>query len=172
MKGGENIKKLLLIIGGGLLLIIVLGLVGKDSSTDQASIQTPPEKQELVAEATTKPAFEYEILARVENKADENISILIKPGETNPEGIAEEVQKSCKKKCNVTLYDDKKAFDLDAEYTKMLSYNYTVEQRETWKKKNTVFLADHMVATVGYAFGPYKEYPLKDSYYKELKGEK
>ena len=88
-------KKLLLIIGGGLLLIIVLGLVGKDSSTDQASIQTPPEKQELVAEATTKPAFEYEILARVENKADENISILIKPGETNPEGIAEEVQKSC-----------------------------------------------------------------------------
>src|SRR3989344_5442136 len=101
-------KKLLLIIGGGFLFIVVLGLIGKGSSTDQTSTQTQPEKQEVVAEATTKPAFEYEILARVEGKTDENISVLIKPGESNPKGLAEEIQKTCKKQCNISLYDDRK----------------------------------------------------------------
>lgn len=160
-------KKLLLIIGGGFLLIVVLGLIGMSNSDSP----TQPEKQAVVVEATPKPAFEYETLARVEDKTGENISILIKPGEPNPKGLAEEVQKSCKKKCNITLFDDKKAFELDAEYTnKMMSYDVTVAERETWKKKNTVFLADHLVATVGYSFGAYSEYPLKDSYYRELKG--
>lgn len=163
-------KKALLIGGGIFLLLIVLGSIGKNSSKSESNTQ--PEQKQEVAQASPTPKLEYEIISRVEDKADENISVLIKAGETNPKGIAEEVQKSCKKKCNVTLYDDKKAFDLDAEYAKMLSYDYTVEQRENWKKKNTVFLADHMVATAGYSFGPYKEYPLKDSYYKELKGEK
>lgn len=161
-------KKLLLIIGGGLLLVVVLGLIGMSNSNSQ----TQPEKQEVVAEATpSKPAFEYETLARVEGKTDETISVLIKPGEQNPKGIAEEVQKSCKKKCNITLFDDKKAYELDSEYTnKMMTYEVTVAEREAWKKKNTVFLADHLVATVGYSFGDYSEYPLKDSYYRELKG--
>lgn len=165
-------KKLLLIVGGGFLLLVILGSIGKNSSSSLSSPESEV-KQESVAEASPTPKLEYEILARVEDKVDENISVLIKPGETNPKAIADEVQAGCKKKCNISLYDDKKAYDLDTEYTnKMLSYDVTVEEREAWKKKNTVFLADHLVATAGYSFGPYSEYPLKDSYYKELKGEK
>jgi hypothetical protein len=164
-------KKILLIVGGGFLLIVVLGQIGKSSSTPQDDNQ-PESKQVNIVSPTPIVTFEYEILSRVEGKSDENISVLIKPGETNPKGLAEEVQKSCKKQCNISLFDDKKAFELDAEYTNMLSYEFTVADREAWKKKNTVFLADHLVATFGYTFGPYSEYPLKDSYYKELKGEK
>ncbi len=164
-------KKALLIAGGGLLLLIGIATSSKNSSSPQPTTQ--PEQKQEVAQASPTPKLEYEILARVEDKVDENISVLIKAGETNPKGIAEEVQKSCKKKCNITLFDDKKAFELDAEYTnKMMSYDVTVAQREAWKKKNTVFLADHLVATVGYSFGDYSEYPMKDWYYKELKGEK
>lgn len=164
-------KKVLLIAGGGLLLLIGIATSSKNSSAPQTTIQ--PEQKQEVAQASPAPKLEYEILARVEDKADENISVLIKAGETNPKGIAEEVQKSCKKKCNITLFDDKKAYELDSEYTnKMMSYDVTVAQREAWKKKNTVFLADHLVATVGYSFGDYSEYPMKDWYYKELKGEK
>ncbi len=164
-------KKVLLIAGGGLLLLIGIATSSKNSLAPQPTSQ--PEQKQEVAQASPTPKLEYEILARVEDKVDENISVLIKAGETNPKGIAEEVQKSCKKKCNVTLFDDKKAFELDAEYTnKMMSYDVTVAQREAWKKKNTVFLADHLVATVGYSFGDYSEYPMKDWYYKELKGEK
>lgn len=164
-------KKALLIGGGIFLLLIVLGSIGKSGSESEPTTQ--PEQKQEVAQASPTPKLEYEIIARVEDKADENISVLIKVGETNPKGIAEEVQKSCKKKCNITLFDDKKAYDLDSEYTnKMMSYNVTVAQREAWKKKNTIFLADHLVATVGYSFGDYSEYPMKDWYYKELKGEK
>lgn len=164
-------KKVLLIIGGGLLLLIGIVTSSKNSSAPQPTSQ--PEQKQEVAQASPTPKLEYEILARVEDKTDENISVLIKTGETNPKGIAEEVQKSCKKKCNITLYDDKKAYELDSEYTnKMMSYDVTVAQREAWKKKNTVFLADHLVATVGYSFGDYSEYPMKDWYYKELKGVK
>lgn len=164
-------KKVLLIAGGGLLLLIGIATSSKNSSAPQPSSQ--PEQKQEVAQASPTPNLEYEILARVEDKTDENISVLIKVAETNPKGIADEVQKSCKKKCNVTLFDDKKAYELDSEYTnKMMSYDVTVAEREAWKKKNTVFLADHLVATVGYSFGDYSEYPMKDWYYKELKGEK
>lgn len=164
-------KKALLIGGGIFLLLIVLGSIGKNSSKSESNTQ-PEQKQEVV-QASPTPKLEYEIISKVEGKADENISVLIKVGETNPKGIAEEVQKSCKKQCNITLFDDKKAFELDAEYTnKMMTYDVTVTEREAWKKKNTVFLADHLVATVGYSFGEYSEYPMKDWYYKELKGEK
>lgn len=164
-------KKILLIIGGGFLLLIILRSIGKNNSSSQTAIQ-PEQKQEVVTESSPSPKLEYEVLDRVENNLDESISVLIQPGETNPKGIADEVQKSCTKKCNISLFDDKKAFDLDAEYTnKMLSYDVTVADREAWKKKNTVFLADHLVATLGDSFGPYTEYPLKDSYYRELRGE-
>lgn len=164
-------KKVLLIAGGGLLLLIGIATSSKNGSAPQPTSQ--PEQKQEVAQASPTPKLEYEILARVEDKTDENISVLIKAGETNPKGIAEEVQKSCKKKCNITLFDDKKAYELDSEYTnKIMSYDVTVDEREAWKKKNTVFLADHLVATAGYSFGDYSEYPMKDWYYKELKGEK
>lgn len=162
-------KKKLLIAGGALLLLIGISTASQNNQSAQTS-PTPEPKQVVVTKASPTPKLEYEIIARIEDKVDENISVLIKPTESNPRAIADEVQKSCKKKCNVTLYDDKKSFDLDAEYTnKMLSYDVTVAEREAWKKKNTVFMADHMVATVGYSFGEYKEYPLKDSYYESLK---
>lgn len=165
-------KKILLIIGGGVFLVMLLGSIGKNSSSQQAGNPTETKKVAVV-EATPTPKLQYEILSKIDNKAVENISVLIKSGEADPKGITVEVQKSCKKKCNISVYDDKKAYELDTEYTnKMLSYDVTVAEREAWKKKNTVFLADHLIATVGDSFGPYSEYPLKDSYYKELKGEK
>jgi hypothetical protein len=166
--------KKIAIIGGSILFVLILiGAATSSSDNQESNLSPEPAKQEVVEEASSTPKLEYEILDRVENKLDENISILIKPGETNPKAIADKIQKSCKKKCNISLFDDKKAFELDAEYTnKMLGYDVTVEEREAWKEKNTVFLADHLVATVGDSFGPYTEYPLKDSYYRELKGEK
>lgn len=160
-------KKVSLIIGAILLLLIAITTASQNKSTPQQNSQ-----QVETLESSPTPKLEYEIIARVDGKLDENISVLIKQGETNPRGIAEEVQESCKKKCNITLFDDKKAYELDSEYTnQMMTYEVSVAEREAWKKENTVFLAEHLVATVGYSFGEYSEYPMKDSYYRELKGE-
>lgn len=160
-------KKLLLIIGGAFLLIVVLGLIGISKSDSP----TQAEKQEVVVQVTPKPPFEYDILSRVEGKTDENISVLIKSGEPNPKGLAEEVQKTCKKQCNVSLYDDRKAFELNDQYDKMMGTTGTTpDDLQAWKKKNYIFVAEHLVGQMGYSFGPYDDYPFKDWYYKELKG--
>jgi len=101
-------KKVLLIAGGGLLSLLIAIATSSKSGTVPQTTSQPEQKQE-VTQASPAPKLEHEILARVEDKTDENISVLINVGENNPKSIADEVQKSCKKKCNITLYDDKKA---------------------------------------------------------------
>ena len=103
--------KKIAIIGGSILFVLMLIGAATSSSDNQENNQSPEQaKQEVTEEASSTPKLEYEILDRVENKFDENISILIKPGETNPKAIADEIQKSCEKKCNISLFADKKAF--------------------------------------------------------------
>lgn len=165
-------KKVLIIAGVVVLIIIAIGTSTQHSSNQQSNSKTE-QKQETIQAVSPTPKLEYEIIERIEDKTDENISVLIKSGETNPESIALEVKKSCKKSCNISLYDDKKAFELESQYSKLISSDAMTK----WKKENYVFVAEHLVATVGYGntenwgFGPYSEYPFKDWYYKELKGE-
>lgn len=146
-------KKFLKIIGIIFLVTIVLSLVfGGSKKSD------------------TTQKYKYEELARVENKNDESVSVLISSNETDPEGLAKEVQKTCKKQCNISLFDDKKAYELDAEYTKMTSnLDTNPNDVKKWKEDNYVFVGDHLVGQVGYSFGDYNDYPLRDWYYEELK---
>jgi len=168
-------KKAPFIVIGVVILLIAIGTAtGNQNNPKQQSNSETEQKQETTQTASPTPKLEYEIVDRIDNKSDENISILIKSGESNPEGIALEIKKSCKKNCNISLYDDKKAFELESQYSKLSSS----EAMTKWKKDNYVFVAEHFVATVGYGstenwgYGPYSEYPMKDWYYKELKGEK
>ena len=47
----------------------------------------------------------------------------------------------------------------------------TPQELQTWKTKNYVFVADHLVGSITFDEG-FSEYPLRDWYYKELKGNK
>ena len=161
------------IIGGSIL--VALFLIGAATSSSQKTpTEQPKEQQNEVAEVpspTPSPKYEYEELSRITDKVDENISVLIKPGEPDPQGLAAEVQKTCKKQCDISLYDDKKAFELNDQYDKMMGTSGTTpSDLQDWKKKNYVFVAEHLIGQVGYSFGPYDDYPFKDWYYKELKG--
>ncbi|NMC36273.1 hypothetical protein GYA49_04485 [Candidatus Beckwithbacteria bacterium] len=169
-----------IIVGFFVILVFFIILVSSSAKPYNPQDNTSQKQQEVVQETasvSTTPKYEYEILERIEDKMDENISVLIKPGEPNSEAIAEEVHKTCKKSCNISIYDDKKAFELDAQYTNMLgSYETEQEDLTKWKEDNYVFVGDHLVALVGYGdtenwgYGPYTSYPMKDWYYKELKG--
>jgi len=168
-------KKAPLIVIGVVVLLIAIGTAtGANNSSNQQSNSKTEQKQEPTQAVSSTPKLEYEIVDRIDNKTDENISVLIKSEETNPEGIALEIKNGCKKNCNISLYDDKRALDLESQYSKLSSS----EAMTKWKKDNYVFVAEHFVATVGYGntenwgYGPYSEYPMKDWYYKELKGEK
>lgn len=164
-------KKKYLIIGGIILFVLILIGAGGSSTKDEV----PAEKsanQEIAQQPSqaSAPKYKYEILSRVEDKVDENISVLIEAGETDSQGLAAEVQENCKKQCNISLYDDKKAFELNEQYDKMMGASDTQpSDLQEWKEKNYVFVAEHLVGTVGYSFGSYDDYPFKDWYYEELK---
>lgn len=161
-------KKFLIIV---FLVILVAAVInGVHSDLNKQSEDVAQENKTVISPT---PVLNYEIVEKIEDKNDENMSVLISPGETNVEAIALEVKKTCKKSCNISIFDDKEALKLDSEYSKLSSSEAMTE----WKKKNYVFVAEHLVAMVGYGdsenwgFGPYSEYPMKDWYYKELKGE-
>jgi len=119
------------------------------------------------------PRYEYKILNKAQNKLFDMISVLVNTDEANGEAIAIEVKKSCSKKCTVDIYDDQKAFDLQNEYTALLGQSGTQSSDLTnWKKKNTVYLADHFIGSIDSDSESYQPFPFKDWYYKELKGQK
>lgn len=119
----------------------------------------------------SEPQTRHEILSRRENMAVENIDVLIPKGE-DAQAIATEVKKTCKKSCNINIYDEKRAFELQHQYDTMMSDPNTqpVDLQE-WKKKNYIYVAEHYVGSVEFSTGIFDDYPFKDWYYQELKGQ-
>ena len=112
----------------------------------------------------------YEIVDKKDNGNVENYKVLIKTGYDAKATIVE-VKKECKKPCNIDIYDDRQALVLQKEYDAMMgTLNTKPQDLQTWKQKNYVFVADHLVGYVSFDTGDYQEYPYKDWYYKELKG--
>lgn len=114
--------------------------------------------------------YKYEILDKNENKTVDNYKVLINPGDDG-KAIAMEVKKGCNKPCNIDIYDDKHALELQREYDAMMGTLDTQPQElQAWKLKNYLFVADHLVGYVDFESGSYQEYPYRDWYYDELKG--
>lgn len=156
-------------------VIMVMGLIG--AVIEKTSPATTPsvakQEQSQAQPTTTAQKYQYKVLSRVENKTVENVDVLVQPGEVSAEAIAMEVKASCKKPCNINVYDDQKAYDLESQYNKMMGDTSTQpNDLQTWKKTNYVYVADHLVGAVEFETGTFDQYPYKDWYYKELKGEK
>ncbi len=152
-----------------LVLISIATTTVHNSSTQQEG--KPLQNQEIAANPTE--ALKYKILDKNENKVVENIFVLVEPGETNGEKIALEIKKTCKNKCNIDLFDDQKAFDLQKQYTEMLGKPETKPSDATeWKNTNYVFVAEHLIGSIDFETGTYKAFPMKDWHYEELKQQK
>ncbi|OGK30116.1 hypothetical protein A3I56_00450 [Candidatus Roizmanbacteria bacterium RIFCSPLOWO2_02_FULL_43_10] len=142
-----------------LVLIIVTIFAGfiKDTKTDD----------------TKKPVSinsEYKIISRRDSKTVENIDVLIGQNKTNPESVAIEIKKICTKPCNIDLYDNEEAYNLQMEYdTLMQTPGTETTQLDDWTNKNYVFVADHYIGTINFDTGEYNDYPFRDWKYKELK---
>lgn len=148
-----------------------------DSSTNVASPTpsvTPLPSEKPTSKPTPTPSptpkqYSYEVLERNENNTVENFKVLIKAGDDG-KAIAMEVKKGCKKPCNIDIYDDKRALELQKEYDVMMGTpDTTPQQLQSWKQKNYVFVADHFVGYINFELDEYQEYPYKDWYYQELK---
>jgi hypothetical protein len=162
-------------ITGFFALMFLIGAVTPDSTTtptpntNSQTTQAQPTDTPTPKNETKK--LSYEVVKKDVNSTVENYKVLIPAGEDG-KAVAMEVKKSCSKPCNIAVYDDRKAVNLEIEYEKMMGdINTPIEAPQEWKKKNYVYVADHHVGYIDFETGNYKEYPYKDWYYKELKGE-
>lgn len=151
---------------------MVMGLVGAVIESTEKSSTTQSTQPATTAD-TSAPKYNYQVLSRQDNKTVENIAVLISSGDMNAEAIAMEVKKTCKKPCNIDVYDDQKAYDLNAQYDKMMGESTTQpEDLTAWKQANYAYVGDHLIGSVDFETGSFNDYPFRDWYYKELKGEK
>lgn len=159
------------LIGVGVVMLILTGMAvlgSSGSSKDSVSDQQPTQQ----AQTQTKSQYQYEVLSKRDNGNVENVDVLVTSGETNGQAIALKVKKTCKKQCNINIYDDKKAFELQTQYDEMMDSSSTQpSDLQVWKKANYVFVGDHLIGYMEFSADAYDEYPYKDWYYKELKGE-
>ncbi len=164
----KQAKTTLIVVGVILLILAGIAALGSSgSSTDSVSGDQPTQQAQ-----TQKDQYQYEVLSKRDNGNVENVDVLVTPGETNGQAIALEVKKTCKKQCNINIYDDKKAFELQTQYDEMMVSSSTQpSDLQTWKEKYYVFVADHLIGYMEFSADAYDEYPYRDWYYKELKGE-
>lgn len=136
----------------------------RDASRNQAPAEIAS------TSVTEKKQSNYEIVHKQDNNAVENYQVLIKPGD-NGKDVAMEVKKQCSKQCNINIYDDRKALDLQKQYDDMMGTLSTNPQDlEAWKQQNYIFVADHFVGYIPFDIDEYLEYPYKDKFYDQLNG--
>lgn len=132
-------------------------------STNSTVEQVVQNEATQLTEQAEQAKVEYDIVNSEVKPTVENLWVLVKPG-TNAEVVATEVKKTCSRACNISIYDDQKAYELDYQYTQLDSS----EAMTAWKEKYYVFVADHLVGSVNFGSGVYSEYPYRDWYYEEL----
>jgi hypothetical protein len=110
--------------------------------------------------------LDYQIKHHDENARVENYELVIKPG-VDGETAALDVKKLCKKPCNIFVYDDAKAQQLDREYDE-ISDGYSAT---AWKQQNYVYVADHLIGNIDFETGEWNAYPYRDSYYRQQGGQ-
>lgn len=82
--------------------------------------------------------------------------------------IADDIKSSkCKKPCNISIYDEKKAYELDHSRQSLTSS----EDINAWDEKNYVYVADHLIGFLNFDSEAFSYYPYRDSHYKELTGQ-
>ena len=162
------------IIGLGLIIFVILGVISDIRKANNKDSEVVDNKQAELS--STKPAvLNYEKLKYEDVGNVENLAFLYTGTDKSKEyleNIAKEIKSNeCKKPCNVDLYDDKSAFDLQQQYDQMMgSFDTKQSELDSWKKKNYVFVADHLLGYLEFSDEAYfNYYPYKDWYYKELK---
>jgi hypothetical protein len=128
--------------------------INEDNNNEEIPKKDVINEVELINYEELKLVENYDYLLLVEDKSKENIVKIV----TNLERIM------CKKSCNISLFDDKKAYDLNEE-----EINYSGEALEQWNRDNYVFLADHLIAFLDFEFDDVDYYPLRDSMYEDIK---
>lgn len=129
-------------------------------------VSQPTNTPQPPATATPTRSYQYEVKRHEVKSNVENFDVLIQAGEPDPKGLAMHIKSTCIKPCNIYLYDDEKALNLQLAYDDM-----DFEERNVWRKQNYVYVADHLVGNINFELpDSYNDYPFRDWQYEELGG--
>lgn len=117
------------------VLFIIAGISGgnddKQPTTDQS--------QETIQ------ATQYEVVVNEDNGNVQNIDALLLSAETSEDSVTSVVteikENECNKRCNISLFDDKEALELDVEYRTLTDG----DEMTAWKAEHYDFVADHLL---------------------------
>lgn len=175
----KSIKKKHLVIG--LIIFVLLGMISStpspNKSTDKQSVVLETTKNEVSEDISKTPVDitmqDVELLASSNDGKWEVFAYLYKSNEKDEATLKNKVdnlRSKCSKPCMVELYDDKGAYEKNAEYDKMMGNLSTSQESLTkWKETNYVFVAEHYLGYTDYDGEDFNYYPFKDWYYEELK---
>lgn len=166
-------------LGRIILILVILLLVFTATTMSRSTDQANQTKQKSVVVTPTKVVeqYNYKVTTKTEHENRigkfENLSVLIDPvDDPKAEAIANYIVKNeCVAKCNIELYDDKTALNLQKDYEENFT-KWTEQEQYIWDKEHYVFVADHYVGFVDgidEKAGGYDSYPFRDKDYQTLK---
>lgn len=144
------------------------------------------QETKLTTKEIDKSAYTYEVLKNTNTGAVQNFDVFVTTedkSKSNVQKIANGLRKKlCSKNCNISIYDDKKAWKLEREYDDLeyslgkqvslgqISQSKFRKKMDDWDKKNYCFMAEHMLGFLSFESEAVFYYMFKDAKYKDLGG--
>lgn len=166
-----SLKQKLILVFVAFLLLSILSSTGK--STEVNKTQTKQPEQEVAQPSEVEPEVpvakkekNYELIQSSNNSSVENYFILFTGNEKSEIALKELATKVksdiCKSKCNVYLYDDIEALNIDYDFTANYEkYNKDVSTRKAWEKENLYKVKDTFLGYLSFDddffIHPYKD---------------
>ncbi len=168
-----------IIFFGGLILVII-GVFIPETEKAKKTIKTEKVKS---VETTKKPMvkYKYKLLKKKVFPAVQNLNYISLEKNNSKkvlEGIVANIlsEVDCEaKKCNIYVWNNKKAFTTNWKYENPKSYPMTkqgIKKRERQRDRNYIFWAEHLLVSKTFDSKELWFSPLKDWHYKELKAKK
>ncbi len=168
------------VIGVGIFLLMgISGLISQsykvatdkvENNTTQVTTpqaqntETEDEKAARLADEE-KYKLTYSLYKTGHNNRVENFEFLMKGTPRNDAAISDLVKKAksenCTRSCNVYLYNDEEAANLD--YINSFTSEVDGTKYEQWMKDHYSFIADHLVASIEFTGDKVNMYPYKDT---------
>ncbi len=148
----------------------VFGLITLGNMIGSSTPKRPESKQVSTSTAPTSPtpqqSLNYQIKQHNDKPLLEYFEVLIDPKDNlQAENIANEVKKKCQKKCNIDIYDNEAALELDQQAYALVN---KPSEYISWQTQHYVYLADHTLGQI-VGSGTYTSYPYRDTDYDKLK---
>ena len=163
------------LIGFGAVTLAVIIIVSVVSAVSPESFDVP--EQELAEqEASTEEAEaeeavpDYKILKKETEGVGINAALLYEGGDPEQaKRIALDYKKTCASDCNVEIWDNREAFNVNSAYDQKYA-DYSFEESQAWEQENLILVAEHFIGWIIFSeSGVWQEYPLKDWRYQEIK---